>query len=146
MESLTDQIEEKARELLTKIDALGGAVAAIEQRFYQNEITKSAYQYQLAIERKEKIVVGVNEFISEPGMPAELLRIDERVGKEQIGRLHEIRRSRNAGAVVQALTDFRNAAAGTANLIPHIQTCVEAYASVGEISDALRAVWGEYKE
>ena len=146
VESLTDQIEEKARELLTKIDALGGAVAAIEQRFYQNEITKSAYQYQLAIERKEKIVVGVNEFISEPGMPAELLRIDERVGKEQIGRLHEIRRSRNAGAVVQALTDFRNAAAGTANLIPHIQTCVEAYASVGEISDALRAVWGEYKE
>ena len=146
VESLTDQIEERARAILTKIDALGGAVSAIEQRFYQTEITKSAYQYQLAIERKEKIVVGVNEFVTEAGMPEEILRIDERVGKEQIEKLREVRRSRNAGSVTRALAELRSAAAGKANLIPKIQTCVDAYASIGEISDALRDVWGEYKE
>ncbi len=146
VESLTDQIETRARALLAKIDAIGGAVAAIEQKFYQSEITRSAYQYQLAIERKEKLIVGVNDFVTDAGSPAEILRIDERVGREQVERLRQVRLQRDDGAVKQTLEDLRSAAAGSANLIPNIQSCVEAYASVGEISDALRAVWGEYKE
>ena len=146
LESLTDRIEESARTLLDKIDALGGAVAAIEQRFYQTEIMKSAYECQLAIERKEKIVVGVNEFVSDSGVPTDILRVDERVGAAQIERLRQIRRSRDGRRVERALVLLRDAASGTENLIPRIQECVEAYASVGEISDALRSVWGEYKE
>ena len=146
VESLTDRIEESARTLLDKIDALGGAVAAIEQRFYQTEIMKSAYECQLAIERKEKIVVGVNEFVSDSGVPTDILRVDERVGAAQIERLRQIRRSRDGRRVERALVLLRDAASGTENLIPRIQECVEAYASVGEISDALRSVWGEYKE
>ena len=146
VESLTDRIEESARTLLDKIDGLGGAVAAIEQRFYQTEIMKSAYECQLAIERKEKIVVGVNEFVSDSGVPTDILRVDERVGAAQIERLRQIRRSRDGRRVERALVLLRDAASGTENLIPRIQECVEAYASVGEISDALRSVWGEYKE
>ena len=146
VESLTDTMEEKARMLIEKIDALGGAVKAIEQKFYQREIMESAYRYQRAIETKEKIIVGVNEFVSEKEPETEILRIDPSVAKKQIERLTKVRGRRNANTVRSALSDLKAEALSKENLIPFILRCVEAYASIGEISDALREVWGEYKE
>ncbi|MFN0157852.1 MAG: methylmalonyl-CoA mutase [Bacteroidota bacterium] len=146
VESLTDEIETRASELIKKIDDMGGAVHAIEQKFYQNEIAESAYQYQLAIEKKEKIIVGVNEFIAESEHLPDILRIDQSVAEKQLDRLRSVRNHRSASAVSAALEGLRSAAAGTENALPHILTCVESYASVGEISDALRSVWGEHKE
>jgi methylmalonyl-CoA mutase N-terminal domain/subunit len=144
VESLTDEIEQRARQLIEKVDAMGGAVRAIEQKFYQNEIMQSAYQYQLAIERKEKIIVGVNEYVTGPDMPPDLLRIDESAAKRQIERLHNVRARRDSAAVRSALSDLKAAALTRDNLIPFILTAVERYGSVGEISNTLREVWGEY--
>ncbi len=146
VESLTDEIETKALELIGKIDSLGGSVRAIEQRFFQNEIAESAYKYQRAIEQKEKIIVGVNDFVVDEEPLADILRIDESVAKRQVTRLNQVRTTRNSGEVKQSLSALTNAAATNHNLLPFILKCVESYASVGEISDALRAVWGEYKE
>lgn len=146
LESLTDEIEGKAKELIEKIDAIGGAVRAIEQKFYQNEISKSAYRYQLQVEKKEKIVVGMNEFVSDQKGAPDLLRVDESIGERQVKRLNGVRAKRDAGAVAAALSDLRRAAKTDQNLIPLILKGVEAYASVGEISDALRDIWGEYRE
>jgi methylmalonyl-CoA mutase N-terminal domain/subunit len=146
VEFLTNAMEEKARALIEKIDALGGAVKAIEQMFYQREIMESAYRYQRAIETKEKIVVGVNEFVSEKEPETEILHIDASVAKKQINRLNKVRGRRNSDAVRSALADLKAEALSKENLIPFILRSVEAYASVGEISDALREVWGEYKE
>jgi methylmalonyl-CoA mutase, N-terminal domain len=146
IESLTNEIEAKAMELIKKSDALGGAVNAIEQRFFQTEIAESAYKYQLAIEKKEKIIVGVNDFVIKEHSDIEILRIDESVGRRQTEQLKKVRASRNNAEVTRLLNDLKVAAAGTANIIPYILQCVEVYASVGEISDVLRGVWGEYKE
>lgn len=146
VESLTNEIETRALALIAKIDALGGAVAAIEQKFFQREIAESAYNYQLAIEKKEKVIVGVNEFVAEGEPDVEILRIDESVARRQHERLRQVRSSRNAANVREALAALAGAAAGSDNLLPYILRCVEVYASVGEISDVLRNVWGEYKE
>ena len=146
IEALTDQIEGKAAELIAKIDGLGGAVRAIEAKFYQAEITGSAYQYQREIESKSKIIVGVNDFVTDPGAPAQLLQVDERVTKHQIDRLRALRAGRDATALHDALEQLRRGADSPTNLIPLILRAVEAYASVGEISDVLRAAWGEYRE
>jgi methylmalonyl-CoA mutase N-terminal domain/subunit len=146
VEALTDAIETKAWELIRKIDELGGAVRAIEQKFIQQQISESAYRYQLDIERKEKVIVGVNEYLVDEEANVEILRIDESLARKQIERLQRIRAERNAHAVQQTLEGLRTAALGSDNLIPYILQCVEAYASVGEISDVLRAVWGEYHE
>jgi len=145
VERLTDEVEVRAWDLIKKIDAMGGAVKAIEQKFCQNEIMQSAYKYQLAIEKKEKIIVGMNEFQAthEPG--PEILKIDESVQKRQIERLKNIRSTRDHGKVQMALDKLRTAAGSNENLIPYILNCVELYASVGEISDGLRDVWGEYE-
>lgn len=146
VESLTDSIEQDARSLIEKIDALGGAVRAIEQQFYQREIMDSAYRYQRAIEQKEKIIVGVNEFVGEEEVEVDILRIDESVAKKQIERLKQVRARRDGVAVRKALSDLKAEALSRENLVPFILRCVESYASVGEISDVLREVWGEYKE
>ncbi len=146
IESLTDEIETRVREYLDKIQALGGAVKAIEAQYYQNEIADSAYKYQKAIDAKEKIIVGVNEFISGETTDSNLLHVDDAVRKEQVERLHAVKKSRNAPDVKQKLAAIRTAAEGNENLIPRILAAVEAYATVGEISDTLRSVWGEYKE
>jgi methylmalonyl-CoA mutase N-terminal domain/subunit len=146
VESLTDLIEHKASELIARIDALGGAVRAIEQKFYQTEIGESAYRYQREIESREKVIVGVNDFVMESGLPPELLRVDEHAAERQILRLRAVRAKRDESAVRAALHDLQAAAAGTENLMPLMLRSVEAYASVGEISDTLRHVWGEYKE
>lgn len=146
VESLTDEIEKRTWELIKKVDDLGGAVRAIEQKFYQTEIMESAYKYQLAIEKKAKIIVGVNEFIAGAESDVEILKIDESVGQRQKERVRTVRSSRNNDRVTETLSDLRSAAQGHENLLPHILAAVEAYATVGEISDVLRQLWGEYKE
>ncbi|HXX62564.1 MAG TPA: methylmalonyl-CoA mutase family protein [Bacteroidota bacterium] len=146
LETLTDELEEAAEKIIAKIDALGGAVAAIEQKFYQSEITQSAYKYQRAIEEEAKTIVGVNAFLSTDGAQGELLRIDESVSTRQIENLRRVRAERRTDLVQASLTRVRECAQGTDNLLVPILEAVEAYASVGEISDALRTVWGEYAE
>ena len=144
IESLTDEIEGKVWEYIEKVDELGGAVRAIERGFYQTHIAESAYKYQRAIETKEKIVVGVNEFeVKEE--PPEILRIDESVRTKQIQRLNDVRGRRDREGVEQSLERLKSAARNEENLLPRILACVESYATVGEISDALRSVWGEYQ-
>jgi methylmalonyl-CoA mutase N-terminal domain/subunit len=144
IESLTDEIERKALEYIEKIDKMGGAVKAIESKFYQNEITESAYEYQMRIERKEKIIVGVNEFQSKETSEPELLEIDEKMRARQIDRLAAVRKKRDGLKVQASLNALTSAAKTDENTLPSILACVESYATVGEISNALRAVWGEY--
>ncbi|MBI5464490.1 MAG: methylmalonyl-CoA mutase family protein [Ignavibacteriales bacterium] len=145
VEDMTDEIERRVWSYLTKIDEMGGAVKAIEQQFYQSEIAESAYQYQMAIENKEKIIVGVNEFIAEEGPPPKLLHIDDTMRDRQIDRLRQLKSRREAKKVAAALAEVQRRAATSENMIPAILSAVESYATVGEISDALRTVWGEYQ-
>ncbi len=144
VESLTDALEARAAEFMAKIDAMGGAVKAIEAQYYQTEIAESAYRYQRAIESKEKVIVGVNEFVVEEPPVGSLFRVDERVRDDQAGRLRALRAKRDATAVQNALQSLEDAARGLENLMPALITAVEAYATLGEISDVLRKVWGEY--
>jgi methylmalonyl-CoA mutase N-terminal domain/subunit len=146
IEALTDQIEQEALRIVEEVDAMGGAVRAIEQKYYQTRITESAYAYQKAVEENRKTVVGINAFASGVEPPPELLRVDESVGRTQLDRLREARSARSASEVAASLDGVRHAAEKAENLLPHILRAVEAYASVGEISDALREVWGEYSE
>jgi len=145
IEYLTDEIEKRVWEYIGKIDAMGGAVKAIEKKFYQTEIADSAYRYQMAIERKEKIIVGVNDFITEEHRTPPILQIDATIRDKQIAKLQKLRVTRDNGQVQQSLERLRRSAKGTENLMPLIVECVESYATVGEISDVLREVWGEYK-
>ena len=146
LEHLTDEIERQAAALIEKVDALGGAVKAVEQKFYQHEITKSAYLHQVAVEKKERIIVGVNEFVGEEKTTPDLLQVDDTQSTRQIARLRDVRLRRDNAVVSSGLSSLRAAATAHQNVIPSILNCVEAYASVGEISNALRDVWGEYKE
>ena len=146
IETLTDETAHQTRKLMATIEGMGGAVKAIEQKFYQTEIMESAYRYQLAIEKKEKVIVGVNEFTTGTEPDVEILRVDESVAQRQCDRLSKVKATRNNGEVVSALAVLKKAAAGHDNLLPHILRSVEAYASVGEISDALREVWGDHQE
>jgi methylmalonyl-CoA mutase, N-terminal domain len=144
VESLTDQLEEKAWEYIAKIDALGGAVVAIEKQLYQNEIAESAYRYQQEIERKEKIIVGVNEFTTAEREQPPLLSVSESVRGGQTAKLANLKKRREGPAVARSLSLLTKCAAGNDNLFPAILDCVERYATLGEIADALRSVWGEY--
>ncbi|MBU1298986.1 MAG: methylmalonyl-CoA mutase family protein [Bacteroidetes bacterium] len=146
IEQLTDEIEKRSLEYLDKIDKMGGAVKAIEKHFYQTEIANSAYEYQKAIEAKEKIIVGVNEFTVKENTQPEILKIDQSVIDRQIEQLKELRAKRDENRVESALNALTRIASGTENIVPYILEAVEAYATVGEISDVLRKVWGEYKE
>lgn len=144
VEQLTTEIEQKAVEYITKIESLGGAVRAIEQQYYQNEIAESAYTYQQAIERKEKIIVGVNEFVMQEKIKPATLSIDEHVRVTQLQRLTSLKTTRDNAHVRQLLGRLKKAGTGTENILPHILSCVEAYVTLGEISNTLREVWGEY--
>ena len=146
VESLTDQLEAKAKAYIATIDELGGAPAAIEQGYIQHEIQESAYRYQRAIERQGQVIVGLNKFTVEEEAAPHLLRIDGSVGHQQRDRLTALRQRRDAAAVQQALTALENVAQGSDNLIPHILSAVEAYATTGEICHTLRRVWGEYRQ
>jgi len=146
VEYLTKEIEERALKYIEEIDAMGGAVAAIERGFMQKEITESAYRFQKAVESKERIIVGVNEFISEEKAPIKILRIDPEIEKALIERLNQIKRQRNQAKVKEALSRLRGAAEREdVNLMPFVIDAVKEYATLGEICDALREVFGEYK-
>ncbi len=144
LEYLTDELEKKAWEYIRKIDEFGGAVRAIEKQYYQTEIAASSYRYHQEIERKEKIVVGVNQFVAGESARHTHLRVSEAIRNLQKDRLRALRTRRKSAEVEQSLGALRRAAAGTDNLLPLILECVERYATLGEIADALRAVWGEY--
>ena len=146
IEKLTDEIELRAREYLEKIDAMGGMVRAIESGYIQAEIQKSAYEYQRAVERGGQVVVGVNQFRAEEEKPIPILRIDPEIERAQVGRLRALRARRDGAEVEAALAEVVRRAGSSENLMPAILAAVEAYATVGEISDALRRVFGEYKE
>ncbi len=146
IEAITDRIENEVVDIIKKIDSLGGMVQAIEQGYVQASIQKSAYQYQQDIESLERVIVGVNKFVVEEKQLEGLLRVEETVEKIQIESLKKIKRKRDTLAVTEALIKIKGAAQGTDNLMPHILSAVRAYASIGEICNTLREVFGEYKE
>jgi methylmalonyl-CoA mutase N-terminal domain/subunit len=145
VETLTNEIESGARAYIERIDTMGGMVAAIERGYPQKEIADAAYQYQAAVDRKEKIVVGVNDHVSDEGT-IEILRIDEGVGGRQEERLRRLRASRSNEDVERQLSGLRKAAAGGGNLMAPLFEAVKAYATLGEICDTLREVFGVYTE
>ena len=144
VERLTDEIEEAARQLIDEVDALGGAVAAIEAGFYQDRIAQSAYQAQLAIESGEQVVVGVNRFETDEAADVDLLRVSDAIRDQQIERLQALRQSRDAARWAASLDAVERAARGDENVVPAVLEAVEASATVGEIAGRLRTVWGEY--
>ena len=146
IEHLTNEIEKGAVAYIEKIDAMGGMLRAIESGFVQGEIQKAAYEFQRAIEKKEQIVVGVNDFIAEEERAIPTLRIDAEIERSQVARLNALRAKRDSARVQSALAELQRRAASTGNLLPGILAAVESYATVGEISTALRRVFGEYQE
>ena len=146
VEKLTDEIELRAREYIAKIDALGGMLRAIETGYVQGEIQKAAYDYQQAIERGDQIVVGVNQFIAEKETPPPLLRLDPEIERAQTERVRALRARRDSARAYAAVVEVEARARSGENLMPAISNAVEAFATVGEISDALRRVFGEYTE
>jgi len=145
IESLTDDLEKKAVEYLDKIDELGGAVKAIESGYQQREIHNAAYTYQQAVEQKKEIVVGVNEFVIQDEQPPDLLKIDPALEQRQQAKVAKVRAERNQAAADKALAAVTAAAKDGTNLMPPIVDAVRAYATLGEISDAMREVFGEYR-
>lgn len=146
IEEMTDKIEKEAAEYIQKIDDMGGMVGAIEAGYVQGEIQKAAYRYEQEVERGERVVVGVNKFQIKEGEPTGLLKIDMSVQDEQIKFLNKVRAERNNDAVNAKLAALKTAAEGTDNLMPFILDAVKEYASVGEICNVMRGVFGEYKE
>jgi len=146
IESLTDALERQTTEYLDKIDKLGGALAAIEQGFQQREIQESSYRQQKAIEEEKSIVVGVNKFVSPTPQISGLLRVDPEQQKKQTQRLGQVKRNRDNDKVSKALRNLDAVARSQDNTMPAFIECVEAYASVGEICDVLRQVFGTQKE
>ena len=146
IESLTNEIESLASDYLSKIDKMGGMLRAIEAGFIQGEIQKAAYEFQRAVEKKERIVVGVNDFVAEEPRTIPTLRIDADIERAQIARLSALRAKRDSALAKSALAELQRRAATSENLLPAILAAVEAYATVGEISDSLRRVFGEYQE
>jgi len=146
VEKLTQDMVDGARVYFDAIDRMGGMVEAIERGFPQKEIAESAYRFQQAVERKEKIIVGVNDFVQEDEPPIEILYIDESAADRQLAKLEQLRKTRSADQVQRSLDGLRRAAKRTDNLMPPILDAVRAYATIGEMCDALREVWGEYEE
>lgn len=146
VESMTDQIEKDAMEYIQKIDALGGVVPAIEAGYIQTEIQKAAYKYEMQIESGERIIVGQNKFQIKESGHHDLLKIDMKVQDDQVAFLNKVRAERSNADVTEKLATLKHAAEGTGNLMPHIIDAVKVYASVGEICNTLRDVFGEYKE
>jgi methylmalonyl-CoA mutase N-terminal domain/subunit len=146
IENLTNQLEEKAREYIKKIDDLGGMLRAIETGFVQREIQEAAFAFQKAVEEETAIVVGVNKFQSDSDEKIPVLHVDEKIERNQIERVRALRARRNQKTVEASLQKLKEAAIGNENLLPRVLECVEAYATIGEISDVMRKIWGEYRE
>ena len=145
VETLTNEVEEGAWDYIRRIDAMGGMVAAIEKSYPQREIAEASYRYQMAVDKKEKIIVGVNEFVAAE-KALDVLHIDESVAHRQAERLSKLRDERSSVEVERRLNALRKAAEGAENLMPFIYDAVKAYATLGEICEALRTVFGAYEE
>lgn len=147
IEALTNEMEEKAMDYIQKVDDMGGAIAAIEKGFFQKEIADSSYKYQREVDEKKRVIVGVNDYkIEKEKLPIELLRIDPKVEKEQVANLQKLRRERDNRKVEEALSKLHRSGEKDENLMPPIIEAVKAYASLGEICEVLRQIYGEYKE
>jgi methylmalonyl-CoA mutase N-terminal domain/subunit len=152
IEKMTSAIEDGARELLTRIEAAGGTLAAIEAGYIQRQVQDSAYKAQLAVDSGQAVVVGVNRYVTategsdSTETAIEVFQIDPDLEAQQVRRVQQVRQARDQARWQAALDAVRVAAAGTANLVPTIITAVEAHATVGEIADTLRGVFGEYRE
>ncbi len=146
IESLTDQMEAEAEEYFQRIDEIGGVLPAIEQGFFQQEIADAAYEFQQAIDKEERILVGVNRYNTGEPVDLEILKIDPEVEKKQLERLKDLKETRDGIAVENALAALKETAAGKGNVTPKILDAVRVYATEGEIVDALKEVFGEYKE
>jgi methylmalonyl-CoA mutase N-terminal domain/subunit len=144
IEALTDEIENASQAYINKIDAMGGAVKAIEQGYMQQEIGASAYQYQQEIENGDRVLIGVNSFLQDQEAENISYRVNDLIRKSQIEKLNLLKNTRDNTAVAIALNELKEAANGTKNLMPSILKAVEAYGTIGEIADILRAVFGEY--
>jgi methylmalonyl-CoA mutase N-terminal domain/subunit len=145
VESLTDEVEAAAWQYIEKIDGMGGAVAAIEQGYLQDEIEDAAYRFAKAVEKEEKIIVGVNKYVEDAPEPAEVFPIDPAMQQQQAERTKRVRAERDQDAVRHALDDVRDAARGTQNLLYPMKEALRARATLGEVSDTLREVFGEYQ-
>ena len=146
LEALTFDLTREAYAYFDRIDALGGMVAAIEEGFPQREVAESAYRFQQAVERKEQVIVGVNDFVATDDPAVRIFYIDDTATDTQMTRLAEVKARRDPAEVARALHAMRRAAQGTDNLMPPILDAVRAYATLGEMCDALRDVWGEWEE
>ncbi len=146
IEALTTRLEEEALAYIENIDAMGGMLRAIEQGYIQQEIQRSAYEYQRSVEQRRVVVVGVNEYVMPEEHPVELTSIDERATEAQLEKLSVLKRHRDQSQVTAVLDRLHGAARGTTNLVPIIIEAVECGTTLGEISDALRDVFGEYRE
>jgi len=146
VESLTNEIEKRAWEYLEKIKAMGGMLKAIERGYVQQEIQNASYDFQQSVEHQKQVIVGVNRFRLEQETPVPLQRIDEALEKKQVERTRAVRAKRAAGPWKDSLTKIEDGARGGENLMPLIISAIENYATVGEISDTMRKVFGEYKE
>ncbi len=146
VEYLTDEMEKRALEYLRRIDEMGGIIRAVEEGYPQKEIGESAYRYQREVEQGERLIVGVNVFESDRHEPVQILKIDERVAEDQSARIRQVKAERNPAAVAAALAKVEAAARGSDNMMPPVLEAVKAYATLGEISDVFRKVWGQYRE
>jgi methylmalonyl-CoA mutase N-terminal domain/subunit len=146
VEKLTREMEEGAYAYFDTIDRMGGMVAAVEQGYPQREVAEASYRFQQAVEKREKIIVGVNGYVDENEAPVPILYIDDAAAEQQLRRLGEIRQRRDPDRVTRALAELRETARGAGNTMYPLLDCVRAYATVGEMCDALREVWGEYEE
>jgi methylmalonyl-CoA mutase N-terminal domain/subunit len=147
VEALTNKMEEEAEKYFAEIERRGGVLKCIEEGFFQKEIAQAAFEYQMALEKKEKIQVGVNEFIEDDEkLDIPILKIDESVAKEQVDSIGAAKTTRDNDKVKRTLEELKKAAAGTENTMPHLIECVKAYATEGEIVKALKEVYGEYRE
>src|SRR5204862_5340579 len=147
LEHLTDRLEAEAYDYFDRIRKLGGVVAAIKENFFQREIAEASFRYQAEVERRERIVVGVNRYVLEDEQPIEILKIDPGLEQQQIARVQALRARRNSAAVEAALSTLkRDAAQEDRNLMPPIVEASRAYVTMGEMCDALREVWGVWRE
>jgi len=146
VEALTDRLERETYDYFQKIEALGGVIPALEKGFFQREIAEAAYRYQTEIDARQRIVVGVNEYLEEEPIRIPLLEMDPAGYERQVARLERVRRERDNEQVATTLAALRQAAQGSENTMPYILDCVRAYATLGEIMGVFRQVFGEYRE
>jgi methylmalonyl-CoA mutase N-terminal domain/subunit len=146
VEYLTDRMEEEAYAYFDKIDKLGGVIPALKKGFFQNEIARAAYRYQKETDDKDRIIVGVNDFVEETPVEIALVDMDPQGEKKHLDRLNRLRRDRDGIRTEKSLDELRKAAEGDVNVMPFILDCVKAHATLGETCGVLREVFGEYRE